>query len=46
MTRKWKYKAGMRNIERFPSNFRFQLSEEETIELVTNCDRLKKLKHS
>lgn len=38
--------AVRRNIERFPSNFRFQLSEEETIKLVTNCDRLKKLKHS
>ena len=38
--------AVKRNIERFPSNFRFQLSEEETNELVTNCDRFEKLKHS
>lgn len=38
--------AVKRNIKRFPSNFRFQLSEEETIELVTNCDRLEKMKHS
>ena len=35
-----------RNIERFPSNFRFQLSEEETIKLGTNCDRFETLKHS
>jgi len=35
-----------RNIERFPSEFRFQLSEEEKNELVANCDRFKSLKHS
>jgi hypothetical protein len=28
-----------RNIERFPKQFRFQLNETETNELVTNCDR-------
>jgi hypothetical protein len=38
--------AVKRNIERFPSNFRFQLSEDEMIKLVTDCDRLEKLKHS
>ena len=38
--------AVKRNIERFPSNFRFQLSEKETDELVAKCDRLEKLKHS
>ena len=38
--------AVKRNIERFPAQFRFQLSENETIELVTNCDRLQNLKHS
>ena len=38
--------AVKRNIERFPSNFRFQLSGEETNELVTNCDRFEKMKHS
>lgn len=38
--------AVKRNIERFPSNFRFQLSEEETIKLVTDCDRFETLKHS
>ena len=35
-----------RNIERFPERFRFQLSQNETNELVTNCDRLRNLKHS
>ena len=35
-----------RNIERFPDNFRFQLSTVQKNELVTNCDRFKNLKHS
>lgn len=35
-----------RNNDRFPENFRFQLSDSEKTELVTNCDRFKKLKHS
>lgn len=35
-----------RNIERFPAHFRYQLSQEEIDELVTNCDRLRVLKHS
>lgn len=35
-----------RNIERFPAHFRYQLSQEEMDELVTNCDRLRVLKHS
>lgn len=38
--------AVKRNIGRFPERFRFQLSENETIELVTKCDRLRTLKHS
>ena len=38
--------AVKRNIERFPERFRFQLTKEETIELVTNSDRFKLLKHS
>ena len=38
--------AVKRNIERFPNDFRFQLTENEKIELVTNCDRFGKLKHS
>ncbi|WP_367914667.1 ORF6N domain-containing protein [Leadbetterella sp. DM7] len=33
--------AVKRNIERFPENFRFQLTEEEISELVTKCDRFK-----
>ncbi len=38
--------AVKRNLERFPDRFRFQLTKDETLELVTNCDRFKKLKHS
>ena len=35
-----------RNIERFPERFRFQLTKEETDEVVANCDHLKALKFS
>jgi len=35
-----------RNIERFPSEFMFQLNENEKNELVTNWHRFKSLKHS
>ena len=35
-----------RNIERFPEDFMFELSDIEKNELVTNCDRLVILKHS
>ena len=38
--------AVKRNIKKFPSDFLFQLNNDEKNELVTNCDRLKKLKHS
>lgn len=38
--------AVKRNINRFPDEFRFQLSIEEKNELVTYCDRLETLKHS
>ena len=38
--------AVKRNIGRFPESFRFQLSQEEKNELVTNCDRFETLKHS
>ena len=38
--------AVKRNIRRFPSDFMFQLSKKERNELVTNCDRFEKLKHS
>ncbi len=31
--------AVKRNMRRFPEDFMFRLSDEETIELVTNCDR-------
>ena len=35
-----------RNIERFPEDFMFQLSEKEKNELVAKCDRFDLLKHS
>ena len=38
--------AVKRNIKRFPSDFMFQLNINEKNELVTNCDRFEKLKHS
>ena len=38
--------AVKRNIERFPLDFMFRLSKDELKELITNCDRLEKLKHS
>jgi len=38
--------AVKRNIERFPKTFRFQLTDIEKSELVTNCDRFKSMKHS
>lgn len=38
--------AVKRNIERFPSDFTFQLTAIEKIEVVTNCDHLAKLKYS
>jgi hypothetical protein len=38
--------AVKRNIKRFPSDFMFQLTQEEKNELVTNCDRFNRLKHS
>lgn len=33
-----------RNIERFPNDFMFQLTDDEQKELVANCDHLKNLK--
>jgi len=38
--------AVKRNIKRFPNDFMFQLNDIEKTELVTNCDRFTKLKHS
>jgi len=35
-----------RNIERFPSDFMFQLTADEKTEVVANCDHLAKLKFS
>jgi len=37
--------AVKRNIERFPSDFMFQLSKEEFKEVVTNCDYLQNIKY-
>lgn len=38
--------AVKRNGNRFPVSFRFQLTDIEKNELVTNCDRFKSMKHS
>ncbi|MFH0939747.1 MAG: ORF6N domain-containing protein [Planctomycetota bacterium] len=38
--------AVKRNIERFPPDFMFRLTDEEKIEVVTNCDHLARLKFS
>jgi hypothetical protein len=35
-----------RNADRFPEDFAFRLTPEEKTELVTNCDRFARLKHS
>jgi len=37
--------AVKRNIKRFPDDFMFQLTKEEFIEVVTNCDHLQNLKY-
>ena len=38
--------AVKRNAERFPEDFRFQLTSAEREEVVTNCDHLTRLKFS
>jgi len=38
--------AVKRNITRFPAEFMLKLNNDEFLELVTNCDRFKILKHS
>ncbi|MCQ2233323.1 MAG: ORF6N domain-containing protein [Paludibacteraceae bacterium] len=38
--------AVKRNIERFPERYRFQLTQDEKKELVTNCDRFRNLNSS
>ena len=35
-----------RNIDRFPSDFAFRITPEEKSQLVTECDRFRRLKHS
>lgn len=35
-----------RNIERFPEDFMFQLTNQEKTEVVANCDHLMRLKFS
>ena len=38
--------AVRRNTNRFPEEFMFTLSKDETDELVTNCDRFLNMRHS
>jgi hypothetical protein len=38
--------AAKRNLERFPDDFRYRLTEAEKQEVVTNCDHLARLKFS
>ena len=38
--------AVKRKMRRFPSDFMFSLTKEETRQLVTNCDRFRTMKHS
>ena len=38
--------AVKKNADRFPEDFMFQLNNQEKLELVTNCDRLKRLKYA
>jgi hypothetical protein len=38
--------AVKRNIDRFPNDFIFQLTQQEKSEVVTNCDHLRELKFS
>jgi hypothetical protein len=37
--------AVKRNINRFPPDFMFTLTSEEKLEVITNCDNLRKLKY-
>ena len=38
--------AVKRNIERFPERFMFQLTDDEKVKVVTNCDQFNELKYS
>ncbi|MBN4051388.1 ORF6N domain-containing protein [bacterium AH-315-M05] len=46
VTTKQLNQAVKRNIDRFPEDFMFRLTEKEKIEVVTICDHLQKLKFS
>ncbi len=46
VTTKQLNQAVRRNLNRFPSDFVFQVTSDEKAELVTNCDRFTNLKHS
>lgn len=39
-------KSNKRNERRFPQDFMIRLTKQEKDELVTNCDRFERLKHS
>ena len=43
---KWLNEQVKRNVERFPLQFRFQLTDAKKNELVANCDRFALLKYS
>jgi hypothetical protein len=38
--------AVKRNLDKFPQDFMFQLTELEKVEVITNCDNLQRLKYS
>ena len=38
--------AVKRNVKRFPDDFMFRLTESEKLEVIANCDHLRKLKYS
>lgn len=46
VTTKQLNQAVKRNIDRFPKDFMFRLTEKEKTDVVTNCDHLQKLKFS
>jgi len=46
LTTKRLNEAVKRNGQRFPSDFMFQLTEAEKVEVVANCDHLRRLKFS
>ena len=46
VTTKQLNQAVKRNVERFPEDFMFTLTDAEKMELVTNCDQFVRLRHS